>query len=830
MSSDQFEASGSLRGAGFVGSPEDVVEKILFQHEIFGHERFLLQLTVGHPWCGRSRETTPPASLRSSRGGVASPTCSQPRRSCGRRRSTGRFYTRPMREHDLELLELPAVLIRLAGATASDPGAALAEALRPSADAEEVRLRQQQTTEAIALLDDAAEPDLGGTADVSEAAELAARGSTLDTRSLSQIERTIRTGVAARRSIAERDDLPALLALIEGVEPSLLSVAEEVGRSVEEDGSDLRDSASPALRRLRRELREGRAKLAERLRKIARDPALAEHLQDDFVTERGGRPVLALKASARGRVPGIVHDSSGSGQTLFVEPLAAVDDSNRLREAEVAERDEVARILRNLSSLVAGQEEELVALVRATAELDLVLARGSLSRAWHGALVTESDEVVLRGARHPLLEKGSAVPIDLELGSLRALVISGPNTGGKTVALKTLGLAATLYQCGLRPPADEAALPVFDGILVDIGDEQSIAMSLSTFSAHVRNLVRILERATDASLVLLDELAAGTDPLEGAALAEALLEQLAAQARLTVTTSHFAELKEWASAADGAANAATGIDLETDEPLYTIVLGRPGTSHALLTAARLGLPGPVVAAARERIAPERLLVAELVAEAETAAREAHATLVAATAEQEEAAAARLRARRAAEGLEEQIEQVRSSAAAERRRALAEAETELTGVRAELEELRAEIRAARRLERERGRATTPAAQKKEAERDRKLGAASERAARASRSLSRLDEPMPLTAPLAAGDPVVAAELGVRGTIAEVVGDEATVLGSGGLRIRVPLDRLRPDRDAGRAEAPAGAGRDRQGDGPERPPRRDRPSRPHRSGGA
>ena len=512
-----------------------------------------------------------------------------------------------------------------------------------------------------------------------------------------------------------------------------------------------------------------------------------------------------------------------------MEPLAAVEDSNRLREAEVAERDEVARILRNLSSLVAGQSEGLILLVRAAAELDLVIARGTLSRGWRGAVVTPSREVALRGARHPLLDRASAVPIDLELGSLRALVISGPNTGGKTVALKTLGLAAALYQSGLRPPADEASLPVFDEILVDIGDEQSIAMSLSTFSAHLRNLVGILERATRDSLVLLDEIAAGTDPVEGAALAEALLDHLASQARLTVTTSHFAELKEWASAADGAANAATGIDPETNEPLYTVALGRPGTSHALQTAERLGLPAPIVAAARDRIAPERLQVAELVAEAEAAAREAQSTLAAAAAEQQEAETARLRAQRAAEGLQDEIEQVRSSAAAERQRVLAEAETELTGVRAELEELRAEIRAARKLERERGRATTPAAQKKEAERDRRLGAASDRAVRTSRSLARLDEPLALTAPLAAGDPVVAPELGVRGTIAEIVAGEATVLGRGGLRIRVPLDRLRPDRDVTPADRAGRARRHGPGDDPERPPRRDRPPRPDRAGG-
>ena len=708
-----------------------------------------------------------------------------------------------MREHDLELLELPAVLARLAGAAASEPGALLAEALRPSADAEEVRLRQQQTTEAISLLDEAAEPDLGGAADVSDAADLAARGSTLDTRALAQVAGTIRAGVSARRALADREEIPALLELVAGIDPSLLSVAEEIGRAVEEDGSDLKDSASPALRRLRRELREGRGRLAERLRKIAHDPAVAEHLQDDFVTERGGRPVLALKASARGRVPGIVHDSSGSGQTLVIEPLAAVDDSNRLREAEVDERDEVARILRNLSSLVAAQAEALVTLVRATAELDLAIARGSLSRGWRGALVAQSHKVALRAARHPLLDRASAVPIDLDLGSLRALVISGPNTGGKTVALKTLGLAAVLHQCGLRPPADTAALPVFDEILVDIGDEQSIAMSLSTFSAHVQNLVGILATSTEHSLVLLDEIAAGTDPVEGAALAEALLDALAGQARLTVTTSHYAELKEWASAADGAANAATGVDPDTYEPLYTITLGRPGTSHALQTAERLGLPAPIVATARSRIAPERLLVAELVADAEAAARDAQTTFAAAAAERQEAEAARLKAQRAAEGLQDEIEQVRSSAAAERQRALAEAGEELTGVRAELEELRAEIRAARKLERERGRAATPVAQKKEAERDRKLGAASTRAVRASRSLARLDEPLPLTAPLAAGDPVVAPSIGVRGTITEIVGDEATVLGRGGLRVRVPVDRLIPDRDAGQTDEPAQA---------------------------
>ncbi len=407
--------------------------------------------------------------------------------------------------------------------------------------------------------------------------------------------------------------------------------------------------------------------------------------------------------------------------------------------------------------------------------------------------MTIGGEVGLRGARHPLLEPLTAVPIDLELRGLRAVVISGPNTGGKTVALKTLGLAAVLHQAGLRPPAAEATLPVFDRILVDIGDEQSIAMSLSTFSGHVRNLLAILEAATERSLVLLDEVAAGTDPVEGAALAQALVARLAAQARLTVVTSHYPELKEWASAADDVANAATGFDADTHAPLYRVALGRPGTSHALQIAERLGLPAELVADARARVEPGRLRVAELLAEAETA--EQSAREASAEAESERAAAGE--ARRAAEKREREllaeIERVRQSAQAEREGAVARAERDLAQTRAELEELRREIRAARKLERERRRAAPPAAGRAERERDRRLGAASERASRARELLPAVDAPQSAS-PLAPGDPVVAPSLGVRGTIAEIAGAEAVVLGLSGQRIRIPLDRLQPDREA------------------------------------
>jgi DNA mismatch repair protein MutS2 len=487
-----------------------------------------------------------------------------------------------------------------------------------------------------------------------------------------------------------------------------------------------------------------------------------------------------VKAGARRSVPGVVHDTSDSGQTLFVEPFDVVELSNRQSEAASAERDEVERILRELSAAVGESSPQITAAVEASGRIDLALALGMLSRGWKGAAVDISDDVRLIGARHPLLDPKAAVPIDLDLIGLRALVISGPNTGGKTVALKTLGLAALLHQAGLRPPAETAALPVFDQVLADIGDRQSIEMSLSTFSGHLAAIVGILGAAGERSLILLDELASGTDPIEGSALAQALVSRLAEQARLTLVTTHYAELKEWASATEGVANAGTGFDPDTHEPLYRVALGRPGTSHALQVAERLGLDPAIVAVARERVAPERLRIQELLAEAESAERAAAGERTSAEAERAEAAGVLERALERERVLEEEIAAVKGSAAAERERAAADAQRELEAARTELDALRAEIRQARRHRRD------------EPERDRRLGAASKRAARAERAIRELDEPLPFTGPLATGDPVEAPGLGVHGTIAAIEGDDAEVVGAAGHRIRIPLARLRPSR--------------------------------------
>ena len=401
--------------------------------------------------------------------------------------------------------------------------------------------------------------------------------------------------------------------------------------------------------------------------------------------------------------------------------------------------------------------------------------------------MTASDQVRLLAARHPLLDPASAVPIDLDLGGLDALVLSGPNTGGKTVALKTLGLAALLHQAGLRPPAARAELPIFDAVLADIGDEQSIEMSLSTFSGHVSNLVAILDAATGSSLVLVDELASGTDPVEGSALAQALLARLSQQARLTVVTTHYPELKEWASATENVANAATGFDPETQAPLYRVVLGRPGTSHALRIAERLGLDHEVVEDARARVVPERLRIAELLGEAEAAERQAVETREDAEQARLEAAGLAARAREREVALAQELDNVRAGAAEERQRALAEARQELTEARAELQQLRADIRAARTAGT--GTPSVHLPQSRSAIACWALRPSGPRVPkrRSPASSSRYQ----LAGPLAAGDPVQAPDLGIRGTIAAIEGDQAEVIGRGGQRIKVPVARLQPD---------------------------------------
>jgi DNA mismatch repair protein MutS2 len=699
-----------------------------------------------------------------------------------------------------ELLELDAVRRRLAEGTAFAGGRALALGLEPSPDPGEVARRQDETEEALRL-DQAGVPSPGGARDVRPAVASAVRGGRLEAAALGEVQATCEAAVEAARGVMARsDDAPLLASRLGEVEQATLEALAHALDAALDGRGGVRDTASPELARARRELAAAQAAAAELMRALGR--RLRAHLQETFVTERSGRPVLAVKASSRSAVPGLVHDTSASGQTLFVEPLEMVDANNRVRERQAAERHEEERVLVALSIAVAERGAAVTAAVEALAVLDLALARAALSRRWDGCPVAPGDEVELLAARHPLLDPAVAVPVDLDLRGLRALVVTGPNTGGKTVALKTLGLLALVHQCGLRPPAARARLPVFDRVLADIGDEQSIERSLSTFSGHLRRLIAILEAAGPRSLVLLDEVAAGTDPVEGAALAQAVLERLMARGALVTATGHQPELKAWASATAGAANAAVGFDPRDLSPTYELRLGEPGASHALAIAERLGLDPEVVAAARRGLGAERRAVEELLAEAAEARVRAASEREAAASEREAANAASRRVGEREAELEEQLRRMRAGAAAERAAARAEAETELAGLSAELAELRAEIAAARREEGARRAAAASAdarARMREGERDRRLGAASERVGRARAALAAA-APAAASGPIAVGDDVLDPELGFRGRVIALESGQAEVQGQGA-RLRLPAARLVPDRAPPASEEPA-----------------------------
>jgi DNA mismatch repair protein MutS2 len=688
-----------------------------------------------------------------------------------------------------ELLELPAVRQRLAGLTSFAGGRDLALALAPSPEPERVAARAAATEEALRLRD-LGVGGPGGATDLRPATEAAARDVALEAEALAEVLATVRVWLEARDAAgAHADEAPRLAAALAAPD---LAAARRVESALEralDPRGGLLDTASPELASARRRLASARRAAAALLRDLA--ARLRSHLQESFTTERGGRPVLAVKASSRSAVPGIVHDSSGSGQTLFIEPMELVEANNRVRELAAEEAEEEARILRALSRLVGDERRALDDLTAALAQLDLALARAALSRAWAGCRVELADEVDLRAARHPLLDPASAVPIDLPLEGVRALVISGPNTGGKTVALKTLGLLAMLHQCGLRVPAARARLPVFDRVLADIGDDQSIAESLSTFSAHVRRLIAILAAAGPRSLVLLDEPAAGTDPDEGARLAEAVVGRLVEQGALVLATTHHPEVKAWASAAPGASNAAVGLDARTLRPLYALHIGEPGASHALGIAEGLGLDPAIVEAARAAGPPERRALEALLQEAAAARSAADDERAAAAEERAEAAETRGRAESREAELERRLERSREAAEAERGRARREAEAELGAASRELAELRAEISAARREEAARRAAASAPAPARERARDRRLGAASQAAARAREELAAAAAaPAPARRPVAVGDEVVDPEMGFRGRVVAIDGGRAEVQG-GAARLRLPLARLVAD---------------------------------------
>ncbi len=531
-----------------------------------------------------------------------------------------------MNDKAIHVLELNKILNRLAGYTTFSAGADLARELFPSADLEEARIWGEETAEARLMFANQFNASLGGARDVREPALLAQRGIMIEASTLLDIRLTMRRATTLKRTLGRMKGMYPMLAEIASELEECAPLQAEIERVLDENAV-VKDSASPQLAMIRRDLKVAFDRLQTKLQRIISHSGNQTLLQEALVTMRNGRYVVPLKAEHKGKIPGVVHDSSSSGATLWIEPLETLELNNRWRELQLDEEKEIRRILQALTDMVAADSEQIVRTVEVLGYLDLVFAKARYAddmKAVQPELLPFKPRqqnpdhpgsiIDLIGARHPLLS-GSVVPIDVEFDeNTWVLVVTGPNTGGKTVSLKTVGLLTLMAQCGLHLPAEKARLSVFEGVYADIGDEQSIEQSLSTFSSHMTNTIHILRECDDKSLVLLDELGAGTDPAEGSALARAVLNHLREHRVTTMVTTHHPELKVYSVETPGVRNASVEFDLNTLAPTYRLIIGLPGRSNALAIAQRLGLNTDIIEDARSMVATEDLVADDLLDE------------------------------------------------------------------------------------------------------------------------------------------------------------------------------------------------------------------------
>mgnify|MGYP005891651691 FL=1 len=506
-------------------------------------------------------------------------------------------------EKSLNILELPVVLDMLAAEAVTDGGKEACRSLRPSSDRLEVKNRLAETSAAKEMMVVRGSPSLSGIKDIRPSLSRADLGGSLNTIELLNIARVLQCARLVKGYTSDDklgksciDHLFAALHANRFLEEKI------TGSIVGED--EIADSASSELANIRRKIRAASARVRDCLQKIISSPSYAKVLQEPIITMRSDRFVVPVKAECKGAIPGLVHDISASGATLFIEPMAAVKANNELRELAAKEKTEIERILAELSADCAAHAEDIASDYSYLITLDGIFARAKLSYKLNGIEPELREKgVVLRRARHPLLPKDKAVPISLELGEdFDTLIITGPNTGGKTVTLKTIGLLNVMAQCGLHIPADDGSgVPVYRHVLADIGDEQSIEQNLSTFSAHMTNIVHILGECDADSLLLFDELGAGTDPTEGAALAIAVIEHARKMGANVAATTHYAELKVYATNENGIQNASCEFDVETLSPTYRLLVGVPGKSNAFAISERLGLSKEIIDDAKARI-------------------------------------------------------------------------------------------------------------------------------------------------------------------------------------------------------------------------------------
>ena len=508
-------------------------------------------------------------------------------------------------EKSLEILELPAILDMLAGEAVSEAAKNAARRLRPSRDLHSVKRGIDETSAAKIMLSVKNSPPFYGVKDIRAAVTRADKGGALNTRELLDIAAVL---IAAAAGIAyssgEKDGVATAIDYLFSALVSNRPLENAISSAIISE-EEISDNASRELAGIRRHMRIAEDKIRQTLNKVITSPVYSKALQEPIITMKNGRYVVPVKADQKSAVPGLVHDISASGATQFIEPMAVVQINNELRELEAKEKREIDRILMELSAAAAGAGDDIISDFEVLAELDMIFAKARMSDKQNAVepQISEGMRINLKNARHPLLGRRDVVPVDIRLGSdFDTLVITGPNTGGKTVTLKTLGLLCAMAQCGLHIPADEGSVvPVLESIMADIGDEQSIEQSLSTFSSHMTSIVGILEAGERGSLMLFDELGAGTDPVEGAALAIAIIEHARAKGALIAATTHYAELKIYAMTSPGVANASCEFDVETLKPTYKLITGVPGKSNAFAISRRLGLPENVIEDARQRV-------------------------------------------------------------------------------------------------------------------------------------------------------------------------------------------------------------------------------------
>ena len=682
-------------------------------------------------------------------------------------------------EKSIRTLELPVVLEMLASLAVSDAAKEKCRGLSPVCQLEEAVRLQEETQSARERLGLYGSPSFSGVKDVSRALNRADHGGVLNTRELLDVADLL----TASRRVAEYDrDRQGEKTVLDHLFSALHTnkFLEDKIRGAILDEETIADSASPELADIRRKMRLAASKGRQILQRIISSPSYAKVLQEALITQRDGRFVVPVKAECKGSIPGLVHDISSSGATLFVEPMGVVQANNELKELQAREEKEIDRILRILSGECAAQMMNILYDYDILVHLDVIFARGQLSYRMNAAkpILARRGGIVLRRARHPLLDQAKAVPISLELGnSYDTLVITGPNTGGKTVTLKTIGLLTLMAQCGLQIPADDGCrLRVFDRVLADVGDEQSIEQSLSTFSAHMSNTVEILRQADENSLLLFDELGAGTDPVEGAALAIAIIQNGRSKGSLIAATTHYAEMKTFAMTTAGVENASCEFDVATLRPTYRLLIGIPGKSNAFAISRRLGLDEEVIAAAKAQMDNESIRFEDVL----TQLKEKRQRLEKAQAEadrlwQQSQEDAR-KARTFREQMEKAKENARSKGENEARRIVRQAQQQVDEIFAELDELR------RKMQQQ---ADFQAINDAKVSARKHMNAAQE----ALHLREETPEPETPSRPIAAGDRVELPGVRTAATVVQVNGDGSLVLQAGKMKMTAKPGQVR-----------------------------------------